>query len=92
MPEYRRNATCVTSSGPMNTASSARPMTSAANASIMADTPTAAPSGSCTRISSQSATENLAPTSSARISAPIIASISQPIATSRVITANAAHQ
>src|SRR6266567_7290377 len=69
MPAYRRNATWVTSRGPRKTPSSDRPMISAANTVMIADAPTAAPSGRCTRISSHSATENLAPWSSALISA-----------------------
>src|ERR1700683_1275168 len=92
MPAYLRKATWVTSSGPMKTASPARPMTSAANVIIMAETPTAAPSGSWIRISSHSATENLAPRSSALISDAIIASASQPMTTRTVITMNAIHQ
>ncbi len=76
----------------MKTASSASPMTSAANVIITAETPTAAPSGHCSRISSQSATENLACRSSALISAPMVASTSQPAATRAAITAKATHQ
>jgi hypothetical protein len=59
---------------------------------MMTDEHTPAPSAHCTLISSAIATENCAPTSSARISAPMIVSISQPSSTSGVITATSSAQ
>ena len=59
---------------------------------MIAEAATAAPSGHWTRISSHSATENLAPTSSARISALIRISMTQPSATSTTITDRASGQ
>jgi hypothetical protein len=92
MPAYRRKATWVTSSGARNQTSSARPITLAANTAMITEAPTEAPSGHCTFTSSQSATENLARRSSARMRAPITASTSQPISTRNAITATMAPQ
>src|ERR1035441_5243786 len=85
MLAYRRKATWVTSSGPRNRTSSASPMTCAPSTVMIAHAPTAAPSGPGTCSSSDSATENFAPRSSARISAPMTASTSQPRRSSTAI-------
>ncbi len=66
-------------------------MVSVANTMLISDAPTAAPSGHCTRISSHSATPNLAPRSSALINAPITASMRHPKITRTVITLAASH-
>ena len=92
IPAYRRNATWVTSSGAVNTASEYSPITSAANAISRAEAPTAAPSGSWTRISSTSATRNLARCSSTRSRAVSTASSSRASTVSAVIRVTARPQ
>ena len=75
----------------MNTATAQSPMISAANAMSIADAPTAAPSGSCTRSSSSSVTPNLARSASVLMSAAITASTSQATITRETMTGSSDH-
>ena len=76
----------------MNTPSATRPIMSAANAIRIAVAATATPSGSCTRISSHSATRNLARSASALIRALIRHSAHQPATSTAAIAASASPQ
>ena len=68
----------MTSSGAMNSASATSPIASAASAISIAQAPTAAPSGTWMRSSSDSDTPNRARSASALISALITHSANQP--------------